>query len=153
MTAGAPGIRPEYAAAIWALVFAGFHILWGAGWYVGLDPVTSRAAFSRPWFVAYDLVAAGLCLVAAVVVLAGVQRWGRRIPRVVLAGLLLAGTGVLTLRAGGGLLQRIYWLLSGRANFTRSLVWEVWFCVGAILFGLSLRRFRRDAAAGQRVQL
>ncbi len=28
-----------YAAACWTLVFAAFHIVWAAGWYIGLDPV------------------------------------------------------------------------------------------------------------------
>ena len=34
-----------YAAALWALVFAVLHLVWAAGWYVGLEPEQAREAF------------------------------------------------------------------------------------------------------------
>jgi hypothetical protein len=135
---------------LWALVFSLVHLLWAAGWYVGLDPVSAQQAFAQPWFLAYDLAVAGLCLAAAVAALGWVRSWGRRVPHPILLRLLVIGTGVLVLRAGGGIVQGIYRAATGREVLERSLVWEVWFCLGAVLFALSLRRFRRASSAASR---
>jgi len=58
-----------------------FHIIWAAGWYVGLDAEQAQKAFAKPWFMAYDLVVAGMCAFAVPVTLGLVQPWGRRLPR------------------------------------------------------------------------
>lgn len=70
-----------YAAAVWALTFSALHVVWAAGWYVGLDQESARRAFQQPWFLTYDLVVAAVCLVGAAVALALVQPWGRLAPR------------------------------------------------------------------------
>lgn len=44
-----------YAAALWALIFAGFHVIWATGWYVGLDVEQAQIAFSKTPFFVYDL--------------------------------------------------------------------------------------------------
>jgi hypothetical protein len=62
-----------YAAALWAAVFAVFHVIWAAGWYPLLNAAHARIAFARPWFWAYDLVVAALCLIAVPVALAPVM--------------------------------------------------------------------------------
>jgi len=38
-----------YAAALWASVFAAFHIICAAGWYPLLDAEPARVAFATPW--------------------------------------------------------------------------------------------------------
>ena len=35
-----------YGAAIWALIFAVFHIVWAAGWYPLLNAEQARIAFA-----------------------------------------------------------------------------------------------------------
>ena len=60
----------EYGAALWALIFAVLHVAWAFGWYIGLDEEPARKAFERGWFLAYDLIAAGLCVLAVAVALA-----------------------------------------------------------------------------------
>ena len=130
-----------YSAALWALIFAVLHIMWAAGWYVGLQPEEARRAFARPWFLAYDLVVAGMCLLAAPVALTLVRPWGRRLPRWLVGLLAWGGSGLLILRAGGSAIQVLY-KVATRTFVVRPMdLWEVWFYVGALLFGLSTWRF------------
>ena len=136
----------EHVAALWALVFAAFHFIWAAGWYVGLDRVAAREMFAVPWKLAYDLVAGALCVVGVAVALALAHPWGRRLPRRLVGGLAWTGTGLLILRGGGGALQGLYWALSGRDVIQRSSIWELWFCLGAVLFWISVRRYWRATA-------
>ena len=77
---------PAYAAALWAGVFAVFHVVWACGWYVGLDDAQAEVAFSKPWFFAYDLVVAATCVIAVPVALGLGSSWGRRFPRWLLGG-------------------------------------------------------------------
>jgi hypothetical protein len=132
-----------YAAALWALVFAGVHIVWAAGWYVGLDAERARLAFGEPWFVVYDLVVVSLCIIAVPVALALHMPWGRRMPQRTLSVLAWSGTGLLVLRAGASLLHTAYLLLSGQFDLRRMGAWEPWFYVGAVLFGVNLWRYTR----------
>src|SRR5574341_219002 len=70
-----------YGAALWALIFAAFHLVWATGWYIGLEAEPARAAFANRWFLVYDLVVAGMCAFAVPVALALTMPWGRRLPR------------------------------------------------------------------------
>ncbi len=133
-----------YAAACWALIFAAFHIVWAAGWYIGLDPVLAQAAFAVPWKLAYDLVAAGMCIVAVPVALALALPWGRRVPRRFLVSIAWTGTGLLLLRAVASLIQAAYLLVTGQFSFRDMGVWEPWFYVGAALFTTNLWLYRRQ---------
>ncbi|MGH2396555.1 MAG: hypothetical protein ACRDFW_06115 [bacterium] len=113
MPANRPGATPRhyriaYAAACWALVFAFFHLVRAAGWYIGLDPIQAAAAFAVRWKLAYDLVAAGMCIVAVPVALALAMPWGRCVPRRLLGTLACIGTGLLVLRAVGSMIQAGY---------------------------------------------
>lgn len=137
------GSRVGYGAAPWSLIFAALHILWAMGWYVGLDHESARQAFERRWFLVYDLVAAGLCLVAFAVALALVQQWGRRLPFSLLGSLAWGGTGLLALRGGAGVAQDVYLAAVSRNLPDAAALWDVWFCLGAILFGISVWQFWR----------
>jgi len=136
-----------YAAACWALVFAAFHIVWAAGWYIGLDPVQAQAAFAVPWKLAYDLVVAGMCIVAVPVALALAMPWGQRVPQRLLGALAWTGTGLLLLRAVGSLIQAAYLLVTGQFSLQDMGVWEPWFYVGAALFAINLWRYWRRGRA------
>jgi hypothetical protein len=70
-----------YAAALWASVFAVFHIVWAAGRYPLLDAEQARIAFAVPWKWAYDVAVAAMCVIAVPVALAPVRSWGRHAPR------------------------------------------------------------------------
>lgn len=130
-----------YGAALWALIFAVLHIVWAEGWYIGLRAEEARKAFDQPWFVAYDLVVAGMCALGVPVALALVRPWGQRLPRWLVGLLAWGGTGILVLRGGGSVIQVLYRVVKGTFVVRPMDLWEVWFWVGAVLFGLSTWRF------------
>ena len=133
-----------YGAALWALIFAVFHLIWATGWYVGLDPESARKAFAKTPFLVYDLVVAGMCAFAVPVALALAMPWGHRLPRWLVGLFAWTGTGLLLLRSVASVVQAVY--LIGTRQFpveTRGLweLWELWFYLGATLFSLATWRF------------
>ena len=143
LTNSAKGSWFGYGAALWALVFATLHIAWALGWYVGLDQESARQAFQRRWFLVYDLVAAGLCVVAIAVALAITQQWGQRLPYSLVSKLAWGGTALLALRGGAGVVQDVYVAALGVNLRAAAVLWDLWFCVGALLFGVSVWKFSR----------
>lgn len=137
----------EYGAAAWALIFAFLHAAWAAGWYIALPQADAEWAFSRRWFWIYDLVVTAICVVAVFVALALVQPWGRRVPRWLLRVSIWTGAVLLVLRVAGSNLQAAYLMAVDRFTFKPMHLYELWFLLGAVLFGVSLRHFRR---AGRR---
>ena len=136
-----------YATASWALTFALLHVAWAAGWYVLLPKEEAVRAFSQRWFWAYDVVVAGACGLAMLVALALVQPWGQRVPRWLLGGLAWSGTALLVLRGGGGALQAAYLVATGRFSLGPMHLYEFWFCLGAVLFSVTLWQSRRASRA------
>ncbi len=134
-----------YCAVIWALVFALVHFLWAFGWYIGLPADLAHRAFQQPWFLAYDLVAAGAFALAGFVALALVRSWGKRLPQRVLRGVAWVGTAFLILRGAGGLIQTAYLMLTGKYRPELMQLYDIWFCLGGLLFALTLWRFRHDS--------
>ena len=136
-----------YAAAIWAFIFGVFHTLWALGWYVGLDPVQARVAFSDAVTQTYNLCVIGACALGTAVSLGFVMPWGRRIPLRLLAGTAWIGSALLVLRAGASLVQAGYYLATDQ--FTPALLggWEPWFLLGAVLFSVTTWRFGRREVA------
>lgn len=135
-----------YGAALWALIFAALHVAWALGWYVGLDQESARQAFQRRWFLMYDLVAAALCVVAFAVALALSQQWGQRLPYSLVLKLAWVGTALLALRGVAGVAQDIYLAAFGGNLRTAAVLWDVWFGLGAMLFGISVWQFWRAQA-------
>ena len=131
-----------YGAALWALIFAVFHVIWATGWYIGLDPEQARIAFAKTSFLVYDLVVAGVCAFAVPVALALALPWGRRLPRRLVGLFAWSGTGLLVLRSAS-VVQVVYLVASGRFVVDYRILWELWFYLGATLFGLATWRFWR----------
>ena len=119
-------------ATVWAAIFAALHVIWAIGWPVGLDEEKMREAFQRPWFLAYDLAVAAVCVLGAVVALAFVRPWGRRLSRRLISALAWSGTSVLVLRGGAGLAQLAYYAATVRKVPARTTFWEFWFALGAV---------------------
>jgi hypothetical protein len=142
-----PGAWGGYAAALWALIFAAFHIVWATGWYIGLDAEQARIAFAKTSFFVYDLVVAGMCAFAVSVALALAMPWGRRLPRRLVGLFAWVGTGLLMLRSMGSMVYTVYLIATGQfvVLIERWSLWELWFYLGAALFSLSLWRFWRRA--------
>jgi hypothetical protein len=135
-----------YAAALWALIFAGFHVIWATGWYVGLDPKVARIAFAKTPFFVYDLVVAGICAFAVPVALALAMPWGGRLPRRWVGLVAWIGTGLLVIRSVGSVVQTVYLIGRGQFVVEFSGLWELWFYLGATLFGLGTWRYWRHRA-------
>src|SRR5262249_16402644 len=140
------GICVAYAAALWAAVFAVFHIIWAAGWYPLLDAEGARIAFATPWKWTFDVVVAAMCVIAVPVALAPVMSWGPRAPRLLIYTLACIGTTLLLLRLAAALVQTGYLLAVGRFRFAIIGIWDWWFLVGTILFTLNTWCWRRTRA-------
>lgn len=119
-----------YAAALWASVFAIFHIIWAAGWYPLLDSEQARVAFAIPWKWAYDVVVAAMCVIAVPVALAPVMSWGQHAPRRLVYTLAWIGTALLLLRSVASLIQAGYLFAAGRFRVAAMGIWEPWFLPG-----------------------
>ena len=124
-----------YCAAIWASIFAVFHIVWAAGWYPLLNAEQARIAFAVPWKWAFDVVVAGMCVIAIPIALAPVTSLGERVSRRLVFGLAVTGSLLLMLRSTASLVQVSYLIATGR--FAGFGIWEPWFYLGAVLFGVS----------------
>jgi Protein of unknown function (DUF3995) len=101
----APATRPRtwagYAAAAWALAFAGPHFYWGVGGVAGLDTALNREIVEGRggWFLALNWAIGLFCIAGGVVALATVRPWGRRAPAWLLRGLAWLGFVLLAARA------------------------------------------------------
>lgn len=132
-----------WAAAVWAGIFAVFHIIWAAGWYPLLDAEQARIAFTNRWKWAYDVLVAVMCIVAVPVALAPVASWGHHVPQRLIYSLALIGTTLLALRSMASVIQTGYLVTVGQFRFAIMGIWEWWFHLGAILFVLSTWRLKR----------
>ena len=130
------------AAAIWAFVFAVFHVIWAFGWYPLLNADLARVAFATPWKWTYNVVVAAMCLIAVPVALAPVTSWGHRLPRRLIHVIACVGTTLLIARAAASLIQLAWFAAIGRFSLKAVGIWEPWFYLGAVLFGLHTWRSR-----------
>ena len=134
------GAWVAYGAALWASVFAIFHIIWAAGWYPLLHAEQARVAFATPWKWAFDVVVAAMCVIAVPVALAPVMSWGQYVPGRLTYTLAWIGSALLVLRSVASLIQVGYFIGAGRFRLAALGIWEPWFYLGAILFSLSTWR-------------
>ncbi|MFJ3389881.1 DUF3995 domain-containing protein [Lysinibacillus sp. NPDC086135] len=117
-----------YAAFVWSTLFGLIHIYWATGGTLGFEGQTMGEVL----FI-INLVAIGLCIIAAFTALALVQAWGRRFPSWLLLILAWGACVVLGLRGGVGIIQS----LSGSDSLPLLLVIvEPFFLLGGILYGL-----------------
>ena len=147
-----PLARPVagFTAAGWSLMFALIHVAWAAGWYVGLQPEEARAAFQRPWFYRYNLLAAGLCALVIPVALALTRSFKDRLTIRLLIFLAGSVTAILALRGIAGVVKAGYLGVTGQAVLSPMFLWDLWFCLGATLFGTAVWHFKR--LCGERLQ-
>jgi hypothetical protein len=135
-----------WAAAAWASSFAALHVHWVFGGRLGLgEGAAADAAFERGWFVTFNVVAAVLCTLAAVLALSVRCAWGGAVPQWVRRGGLWATAIVLSLRGTVGTVQS----LSGRRTPAEVeapvlLLYDPWFLVGGALFTVVAIGSRRD---------
>lgn len=141
-------------AAGWAVAFAGLHFFWALGGEVGLDVSSGeRLASERPtWFVAGGLWGVGILCLAGAAVALGLRRrgvHGRRWRALrwlgVAISLLLLTRGLLVevlLIAGASTVGEI----SAAQKFWTLALWNPWFILGGLVFGLAARSFGKSMA-------
>ena len=137
--------RATAAATAWAVLFAVAHAYWALGGRVGVPGDTDPIA-ERPLFLVYDVVAGVLCLMGAALLIAlrGARRRSAAPRRGVITALRLGGA-MLALRAAVGLVGDAVLIVGGELR--ASMLFDVWFLLGAALFALALSpRPRRPSA-------
>lgn len=132
-----------YGAAIWAFTFAVLHIVWAAGFYVGLPAEKAREAFQKTWFLVYDLIAAGMCVVAVFLALVLVRQLAQRLPARLIIFFGWTITVILALRGIAGVIKIVYLATIGEDIANPQFLWDFWFCLGAALFGFGTWNFQR----------
>lgn len=142
------------------LLYALVSVYWAVGGTVGLDTLggeLERLARARdPAMVAVVWLTAGLKLIAAVLGLAVVQEWGRRMPRRTLLTLSWGAATVLVLYGGslvvGQTLVKVGVIqasadVDGKAFHWHLFLWDPWFLVWGLLLGAATRGFVRQSTA------
>lgn len=151
-----PSVRAAHMASAWALLFGAMHVVWALAYFywptigrVTLGP-DFEWAFGRPWFMAYDLVVAGLFVVAAALAVAMVRPWGARVPRWMLVPGVWTAAMLLFLRGAVGVVMDLLVML-GAVHRAPSppMFYDFWFVLGGILFGaVAWQQRRRATVAG-----
>jgi Protein of unknown function (DUF3995) len=150
------GTWPGYLAFIWGLIFAAISFYWGSGGTVGLNTIggsiEARARRGDASILAAVWITGTLELFGAVLALALVRQWGRRLPQRPLLGSAWAATVLVTLYgaflvAGDALGETGAIHVSGTVDWT-ALRWHLWFwdmsfLIWGLLFLAALRNYRR----------
>jgi hypothetical protein len=147
-----------YAACALALLSAIPSFYWAAGGTSGLDTVGGAieelARARDPAGVALGVGAGVLKVAGAVLALALVRAWGRRVPRRLLSGVAWAASAVLTLY--GALLVAVGALVlagvirpAGPVDRTalrwHVLLWDLWFLIWGLLLGVAAWHYGRQS--------
>jgi uncharacterized protein DUF3995 len=140
-----------YAAAIWSLLFAAVSFYWAAGGAAGADtigPAIAQMAVARdPGFITVLWATGALKAAGVLVALALTLSWGGIFPRWLLLVAGWAGCVFLTLYGAASTLQHGLMLASVQrvpaglgitAARWHLLLWDPWWVVGGILFGLTV---------------
>ena len=106
--------------------------------------MAAATAFARPWFLAYDIIVALGCVIAASAFRVLAANPGGRLRSAARVVSLVAAV-IVALRAVAGL-GAIGWRGSGLAG-TFASGWDLWFMLGAVLFAAALRTRPRSLAS------
>jgi len=120
----------NYAACLWALLFAAPHVWWALGFPAGFPGGLARGwanhhLMMTTWRYYFDVAVIFLSILAIFVALALIGTWCRRIPRWLLRTMAWIASAMLTLRGVAGLIHD---------GWSDPLWWPT-FLVGGILFG------------------
>src|SRR5262245_44296046 len=120
----------HYAACVWSILFAAPHIWWLLGVPAGFPGGRpSHELMMSTWRYYFDLAVIILCVLAASVALAPVQRWGAAVPRRLVRAMAYTASAMLGLRGLAGMI----------VDGTADPIWWPTFLVGGILFGAVAR--------------
>ncbi|MFH8572497.1 DUF3995 domain-containing protein [Streptomyces sp. NPDC017993] len=141
-----------YVACLWAIVFAGAHFYWAVGGDVGLSvSAGQQLATTRPlWFVLAGLWGVGLlCLVGALLAwLLAQPRPGGAARRILvylgwIVGFILTMRGIAVEFLLMTNVTHLDTSVSAGQRFWSLVLWNPWFVVGGLAFGMSALDARR----------
>lgn len=150
-----------YAACIWAFIFAAFSFYWAAGGMIGAETlgegIARLAAARDPELITLTWITGVLKVIAGLLALALVQRWGHVFPRWLLrlaawgAGLLFLGYGIANVIQHAMMIldpSQIGELL-GSVNAVRwhLALWDPFWMIGGLLFIAAAYTFGRESSA------
>jgi len=116
----------HYAACVWAVVFGAPHVWWALGVPAGFPGgPANHELMMTTWRYYFDVVVIALTVIAILVALAPIQRWGNRVPRRIMRTMAWVAFAMLTLRGVAGM------VVDGFSD----PVWWPLFLVGGLLFG------------------
>lgn len=164
----------SYAAVAWCVVFGGIHLYWALGGAAGFAefsmPPNKILALTRdPLYIGITWGVVILCVFAAMVALAPIQPWSRRIPRWLLLTPLWMACGMFLVRGIGNPVQHALVIGGGMPfealNGPEAQAWlqwmlldfvgfSPWFILGGLAFGATAwfaRRQREDTGGGDMV--
>ena len=133
----------SYAAVACCLVFGGLHLYWALGGTLGFaefsTPPNKILALTRdPRYIRITWGVVLLCLFAALIALAPIQPWSRRMPRWLLLTPLWIACGMFFVRGIGNPIQSA--LIMGGGFISAPLAgpdapaWHQWLLIDAVLF-------------------
>ena len=97
----------NWAACLWAVMFAAPHTWWAPGFPFGFPGGLARGRANHhlmmtTWRYYFDVAVIVLSILAIFVALAPIQTWGRSIPRWIPRTMAWIASGMLTLRGVAG---------------------------------------------------
>ena len=118
----------HYAACVWAVVFAAPHVWWALGVPAGFPGgPANHELMMTTWRCYYDVLVIVLSVIAILVALAPIQRWGDRVSRRIMRTMAWVAAAMLTLRGVAGLI----------ADGLSDLVWWPLFLAGGLFGGIA----------------
>jgi hypothetical protein len=147
-----------YAACAWALVFAAMSFYWAAGGRIGIETqagsIQTAAQDPDAEFVAVLWVTGVVKVVGALLALALIQRWGRKIRRrMLLVAAWIAGGGMVLYGGVNFVVGAVVALLRAievidtpadtSAFWWHLLLWDPWWILGGVLFSIAALNYQR----------
>ena len=133
----------SYAAVAWCIVFGALHLYWALGGTAGFAefsmPSNRILAVTRdPLYMGITWGVVIMCLFAAIVALAPLHPWSRRIPRWLLLTPLWIACGLFLLRGFGNPIQTVL-IIAGGMPFEpitgpEAHAWYQWLLIDAVLY-------------------
>lgn len=141
-----------YAAAVWAVIFAGLSFFWAVGGRTGMQPLEGATGAAAGLFVIANIIAGLVKLGAAALVVAYAWRVALPVSRRIVAALIWAGGVGMLLYGGAGLVSDVFHV-SGVIHdpatvkwfFYYLVLWDPWWALGGALFTTTAWLIHRQA--------
>lgn len=150
-----------YAACAWAVAFAAISFYWAAGGTIGVNTnapaITTHVLARDPSWIAIMWGAGVLKVIAGLLALALVRPWGRAIPHWLLLTAAWGAVAIMGVYEGGASLIQHALMVAGVIGTPEGLgatsarwhllLWDPWWLIGGILFGIAAWEYRRTSRA------